>query len=407
MEPMSTKTIPLSFSPKAPGNLNGHVEISDDDLLADNRYYFTLRIPSEIKLLFVEDTPSIFLKAALSSLADQSNLLVTVERYSSWARQNLMNYEVIFLSNFARLNTSDVNRLKKYLENGGALVLIPGINTTPSDFNKIASSLDLSIMIKNMRQTADDNEFFYLRQPNLNHPLFSGLFRTNEPELSKPKFYRYLKFSTAVKDQIVLSFQNGDPYLIQAGHQNGIVFVLSSYIDDSWTDIQYRGIYLPLLSRIIHFSASNASQTQHSTIVEQNKIVSLNYISQSGDFYLKSPDGDINRIVPEQIDQNLQFQLSNIELPGLYQIMAGEAPIISIPANVESYAIHQPSLDLDLITNIENVRLFNEYENFEEAVIQARFGSELWKFLIFLTLLFLGAELFLIKKMEGKVKQKE
>ena len=193
IEPMMTKSIPLSFSPKSPGNLSGYVEINDDDLLADNRYYFALNIPAVIKLLYVDDLPSVFLKAALTSLADQSNVQVTVERYNSWARQNLLNYDVVALSNLSELNTAGANRLRKYLEDGGALVLIPGISTTPKDFNKFASSIGLSVMIKNLMRSADRNEFFNLKQPNLSHPLFSGLFRTSEPEIVKPKFYQYFK----------------------------------------------------------------------------------------------------------------------------------------------------------------------------------------------------------------------
>jgi hypothetical protein len=295
--------------------------------------------------------------------------------------------------------------LNNYLDNGGSVLLIPGESTIPSEFNRMASSLGISSTIKDFIKSTTNDEFYFLREPDLNHPLFSGLFRMENPELSKPKFYRYFKFSVSSNDNIILAYQNDDPFLIRADHRQGSVFIMSSYVDDGWTDIQYQGIFIPLLSRIFHFGASHASQVQSSTLVEQEKIVVMNYISNTAEFYLKSPDGEKNRIVPRQQNENLQFHLNNLNIPGLYHISAGENTISTIPVNAQTQALHQPYIDLDRYKNLETVRIFSEAENFEEAIIQARFGSELWKLFIILALLLIVLELFIIKKMEGKVQK--
>ena len=129
----------------------------------------------------------------------------------------------------------------------------------------------------------------------------------------------------------------------------------------------------------------------------------MNYVSNTGEFYLKSPDGEKNRIVPRQQNQNLHFQLNNLKIPGLYQIFAGEKLISTTPVNAEIKALVNPYINLDKFNELEAVRIFSENDNFEEEIIQARFGSELWKLFIFLALLLIGAELFVIKKMEGRV----
>jgi hypothetical protein len=402
IEPGSMGRIDLSFSPKTVGPMAGYVEISDDDLLADNRYYFSLKIPSEIKLLSTDDNPSVFLKAALNSLADQTDVQIISEKYNSWARQNFQSYDILILSNFPLLSSSVIQKLKNYLENGGSIMLIPGERTIPSEFNRMASSLGISSYIKDFMNTTRKDEFYYLKEPNLNHPLFSGIFRMENPILSRPKFYRYFKFSVSSKDYIILAYQNDDPFLIRADHSQGSVFIMSSYINDDWTDLQYRGIFLPLLSRIFHFGASHASQVQSSTLVEKEKIVTLNYVSNTSEFYLKSPDGEKNRIIPQQQNQNLYFNLSNLKIPGLYHIFAGKNTISTIPVNAEIHAIHKPYMDLERYKNLENVRIFSEVDKFEDAILNARFGSELWKFFIMLALLLIGVELFVIKKMEGK-----
>ena len=402
IEPGSVERVALSFSPESVGNMDGYVQINDDDLLADNRYYFSLKIPSGIKLLFIDENPSVYLKAALESLSEQTDCNITIERYSSWTRQNFQNYDVLILSNFSLLDFSALQRLNNYLENGGSLLLIPGENTTPVEFNKIASSLHISSTMISLIKTNRNDEFYFLKEPDFNHPLFSGLFRTENPELSKPKFYRYFKFSVSSKDNIMLAYQNNDPFLINADHNPGSVFIMSSYIDDNWTDIQYQGIFLPLLSRLLHFAAAHASQVQSPTFVGQEKIVMMNYISNSADFYLESPDEEKNRIVPQQKNENLFFHLNNLNIPGLYHISAGENTIATIPVNTRIKTLQLPYVDLNQFKNIDSVRIFSENEDFEDAIIQARFGLELWKLLIIISLLLIGLEFIIIKKMEGK-----
>jgi hypothetical protein len=354
-------------------------------------------------LLFIDNSPSVFLKAALTSLSEQTNVKIITEKYNSWARQNFQSYDIIILGNFPLLNPPIIQRLKNYLNNGGSILLIPGMGTIPSEFNKLTSSLGISVTIKEFIQTKRNDEFYFLKEPNLNHPLFVGLFRSENPELSKPIFYKYFKYSVSQDDHVILAYQNDDPFLVQAGYRQGSVFLMSSYIDDGWTDIQYRGIYLPLLSRIFHFGASNASQIQLPTLVEHEKIVTMNYITNGGEFFLKSPDGEKNRIVPRQENQNLHFNMNNLKIPGLYQIFAGDKSISTIPVNASTQAIHQPYIDLEKFANLKMVRIFTEKDNFEEEILQARFGSELWKLFIILALFLIGVELFVIKKMEGKV----
>ena len=66
--PGKTEIVQMSFLPPSAGFNSGYIEISDDNLLADNKYYFTVKIPSDIKVLFVDNQPSPYLLAAMNSL---------------------------------------------------------------------------------------------------------------------------------------------------------------------------------------------------------------------------------------------------------------------------------------------------------------------------------------------------
>jgi hypothetical protein len=87
--------------------------------LADNRHYFTVDIPKEITLLVVDDNPSSFFKAALSSIQENTNIKFTTETFSSWARQSFDVFKVIVLVNFSIIAKTTQDRLKSFLQQGG------------------------------------------------------------------------------------------------------------------------------------------------------------------------------------------------------------------------------------------------------------------------------------------------
>jgi hypothetical protein len=395
--------VPLSFQIKSTGIIKGYVEISDDNLIADNRYYFSLQIPSEIKVLYVDNNPTVFIKAALSSLAANSAVSYTQEKYNSWAKQNFHQYDIILLSDFSDLSSSILERVKRFVSNNGTLILLPGISTTPVEFNRASKTLGLSLKIKEIINSTTEENFFHLKQPDLSHPLFKGLFRVDEPDPVKPRFYSYFKFFSDDSYQSILSYQNNDPFLVQIRKDKGLIFIFSSCIDERWTDIQYRGIFVPLLSRLFYMGLATSSLIQEPFYAEQEKAFISNQYTSRGEFYLETPDGDKNRISPRALDQNLVFNLTQLYLPGLYKIETGKRVISIIPVNADTRALSRSFVKLDEIVRYgQMVNIFSERDAFESEILEARFGTEIWKLFVFIALILIIIELLNIKKMEGK-----
>lgn len=398
-----TKIVPMSFLPQNSGFTSGYIEISDDDLLADNRYYFVVNIPSEIKILFVDDQPSPFLLAAMQSLSNQSNISLNISKYNTWAGHSFQKYDVIWLSNIPKLSTEIQNRLKTFSEKGGTLVLMPGLNTIPSEFNALAKRLSYSLQITEIIETKSSKEFYSFTQPDLDHPLFSGLFRTMEPDIEEPRFYRYFKTIIPAETRRIFSFQNGDPFLVQFDINEGRSFFFSSYIEDDWTDFQYRGLFLPLLSRLMYYAVSASSHSDLSGRVGKPIIITSKDHGSNEKFYLYDDDENRSTIVPKILNQTYQFKLSNLNKPGLYKIKTENQLIYAIPVNCESRIIDEPHLDLQsILEEVPQTGLFSENQEFAEVVKETRFGMELWKLFILFSLLLIITELFLIKNMEGK-----
>jgi hypothetical protein len=137
--------------------------------------------------------------------------------------------------------------------------------------------------------------------------------------------------------------------------------------------------------------------------VDEERYITINQITNNKNYYLQSPDGEKSIIIPIPDNQNYMIKLTNLKTPGLYKVLSGNDTFSIIPVNIKTQDLFEPFVELDEIENkFEFVKIFPEGVVFEETIVKARLGSELWKLIIFLALVLLGVELLVIKLMEGK-----
>jgi len=399
LDNMESKTVDLAFQPKISGNLNAYVEIDDDDLIPGNRFYFSLNIPKITRVMFVDDNPSSFLSSALQTIQSNSNIEIKTERYASWARNNFNQFHVIILSNFGSFSASILDRLVNFLQDNGTMILIPGNNTLPVDFNKNLSRITSGITIHDLIKSSGINEYFSLNQLILNHPVFDGLFKTSSPQISEAHFYRYFKISYDNKSEPILSFNNKHPFILHKPVKEGNIYFLTSYIDEQWTDLQYKGLFIPLLLRLIQLGTTDAAQHNKSVFTENESLINLNSAWKSSEYWLNLPSGDKIKILPVFSEQSLFFELNLFTVPGNYFLNNQSGLLTIISANINTSKISPPFIDT---SQLKDINLLNENEDFTSAIQETRFGEELWKYFLFLALLILLIEFIIIKKIEGR-----
>jgi hypothetical protein len=270
------------------------------------------------------------------------------------------------------------------------------MNTLPTDFNRLCSTLKINTQMQELIQTQENKSYFTIKPPSLNQPIFSDLFRLSNPELIKPVFQKYFRFRMESDNLPILTFTNGDPFLFQP---NKSVFIMASAIDESWTDLQYRGLFIPLFVRLVYLSSATLTQKNIQATTGNEIMITFDQTSYDN-FELMRPDGIRNRIAPVSFDPQITLILDQLDSPGQYSLVAGDNQFRSISVNVPSKDIVQNKVDFRAYS--KNVNIFNEDMQFLETVLQARVGIELWKWALIASLLFIIIEIALIKKTEGK-----
>ncbi len=212
------------LSPKLGAGLHqGEIRLGGepDPLEADDRRFFTLEVEPPLRVLVVADQAidGDFVVEALDPavLRTSGNRPFPVERIASSQLGGSLNaplesYSAIFLLNVARLPESAWGRLNSYLRNGGGLVIGLGDRVETAAWNQQASAL----LPGELREVDDrSQEFFTFGEADIAHPLFAANTKELLAELSRVPVYRYVKFKPNPSARTLLSYQNGEPALLE------------------------------------------------------------------------------------------------------------------------------------------------------------------------------------------------
>ena len=398
------KSVQLTFIPKSYGWNIGNIEINDDDLLADNKYYFAIKIPEKAKVLFVDSNPSPYLESAIKTINRSANIDVIKENYNSLARQSFFDYDVIFLSNLPEISVAILSRIKSYMNSGGGIILVPGDKTLPSFFNSSLSSMLGNLKIIDLKDSKGNTGYYTLKEIRQNNPILSELFRKENPEISLPEIKKYFKMTNTNNYQNIIQLNDGSPFLLLSDNSNLNVLILSSYFDDSWSDLHFKGIFIPLLIKMIKYAAFNLDKSGKQILAGNATVINVSNGNSKEYFELVTPGGEKSRIIPLSSGSQINFDLKEFSRPGNYRIQQGTNTLSVISVNVDAKKLGVNSTDLEkIVSDNENIELISENENVDEKVKEARFGEEIWKYIVGLVVLILLIESFVVKKIEGKI----
>ena len=99
---------------------------------------------------------------------------------------------------------------------------------------------------------------------------------------------------------------------------------------------------------------------------------------------------------------NSFINLNSFNKPGNYKVEENSKTLSIISANVDAQKIVKTA-DIEKLSNkYENISIIYENENMLDSIKQARFGEELWKYAIVISIIFLLLESIIVKKIEGK-----
>ena len=382
----ATSEFELNFSL---GSLNAcRISFEEFPVSFDNDFYFTLSLTQQISIMEIKPDDD---ETPVQKVYGNPSLF----RFSSFKDGNLdYSYinqaDLIILNGLSQIEPVLVPYLSEFLQRSGTLLLIPG---NEPDLNSYRS------LIPQITGVNSEINSVSLAGPDQQNPFFSNIFETTSERFDMPQATPLLKWVRPGSD--LLKFRQGNSFL-SSFSTSGTVFLMASPLDDDFTNFHKHALFVPVMYRIAVQSKSQSDYLYHS--IDQ-EVITLKLDSLDRNDIFKLRKGEME-IIPEQriVGQDLIFEIpQNTLSPGFYDLVLDNTRkgIISVNADkkesiLENYTIEELE---NLFSRYPNVKVkgVENVNSLSKSIKEEQFGISLWKYCLFLALIFLLTEILLIK----------
>ncbi len=392
-------TVRFQASVTGPGYHHGWIELSDDRFPADNRLYFSFRIPDQFNVLLVgapDDTR--FLSLAL--LPDPE-----VGRYwsvksataSQLAGVSFSEYDVIVLAGIPGMSQSYHSRLVRFVSRGGSVLLTHGSETAPTEANDRWAELSGQRITRPAPAQFSRAGFFSLKSITTDHPVFS-VFDFEEGELPDIRFYA-LPRSEVTTGRALMRFTGDWPALVERRHGSGRVMSLNTVLDPRYTDLVTHGFFVPFVTRMMEYLSRDVTELDLDLFAGANltRTIPIN-TAVSGSLELIRPDSTRVAVPPEEEAGTLIIRPRGLDQLGVYSLRYLGREIDRFPINLDPREAEFEAVDnaqLAASVGRSDYETLSMTGDLSETLATIRFGRELWPLLIWLALALLALEMWL------------
>ena len=390
----NTRVDSFSFTITQPGIQRGEIELNDYPITFDDHFYFAFTIQENEKVLSIEDAASGNYIASIFS-GDKHFAFDKVNKgqvdYST-----LKNYSLIILNQLSDISSGLNSTLKDFVNNGGNIYVIPAGNANLASYNAFLTAVNAGILGAFQTKNGEVDKI------NLKEDIFKSVFSALPKNVETPKikqFYPILSRSSLQERQL-LSTNLGSPLVTRFDAGNGFVYVQAVPLNPDFSNLQATAIFAPM---VYNFAVYKKNTTPLYYTIGKDNLIELKNEQTSGEQIYKLTNGK-NEFIPENrsIGNTLLLHVNQI-LPsdGHYTISNNEKMLGVAAFNFDrSESVLKFATPSDLkqkYTLTNQLVLNNSAVNLSAKVKQIKDGVLFWKVCVILALLFLLAEILLIR----------
>ncbi|MGH8003167.1 MAG: hypothetical protein ACRECJ_00370, partial [Limisphaerales bacterium] len=385
------KKVLLEGTVFAPGWHSGHLELSDDDLQADNRLFFSFYLRAKLRLLLASDDAGYWGAAELVLAAGQKSgawFEIQKARPADFSRLDWSAIDAAFVALPERFDFGWWERILRFVGDGGGVLLAP-----EKDLKGYPAGLieQVTGVLLEGPAASSGREFFSFR-PEAAHPIFSFL----EPGKNVPtlKFYSYHKNRAGSDGLLPARFAQGGAALAEKKTEKGRLIFSTASLERANTDLYFHAFAVPFFFRTAQYLASFASAPNGFKTGERVFFSPLEFPKK---FPLKllGPDGSAVNVALSGKREGF-LDLGVLTQPGIYRLYQDTLLLGLAALNVDAKSSSLPAVTADqlerALPGFEVVEI-PLGDKIEPVVRQSRSGRELWKLLAFVVLGLLGLEM--------------
>lgn len=403
LEGGQVRDVALSFTSYEPGTQYGILEIQDYPVTFDDRSYFVFGIARSIPVLSITDNGE---NPYLRSLFGMDSVFsYSVSDFRNIDYGSLSSFRMIVLTHLNAIPSGLSQAMSAFVSGGGSLMIIPSEDTDIASYRSFLSSLGMNYFTEVVESGTRVSGI------DLQHPLLRDVFEKMKSEamdnLDLPSVKRYYRLSrlSEAKQLTVMSLVNNDAFLVSSGVGQGTAYLLSVPLDDRFSNFQRHAVFVPTLYRVALLSAGGDA-IYH--IIGSSAAIEL----QGMDTEDEAPLRMVNRnggqeFIPGQRSLGSRTSLdvrSASIAAGHYDVIRHSQVVKSLAFNYDrresELKQYEPDELRDMLgrQGIRNVILLRDTDKpLTESISEMNQGIRLWKLFIIFALVFLAAEVALLR----------
>ncbi len=357
---------------------------SDFPVSFDNEFYFTLNYSGRLRIVEIKpDTRATHVENVYGNreLFD----------FRTFAAGNV-DYSVLNDADLVVLNSLDnvdnsLNAAIQLYRSNGTLLVIPG---SQPDLGSYKNLLGLPALTK-----LEKSERMELDKPDFQNPFFENVFEEKSAALAMPLAQKMLDWGP--DRSAILRFKNGQPYLSRFNN----TFVMASSLNREVSDLSTHAIFVPVMYRI---AASGKKAERKPYYYLSSSLVTVPADSLAGEEPARMK-GD-QELVPSQrrFGDRLLLEIPRYTISqGFYYVTHSRDTLDLLAFNLEkSESILDQFTGEEVKTALgggNQVSIFKatSADTFSNEIKERYLGTPLWKYAVVLALIFLLAEVLLIR----------
>ena len=303
--------------------------VHDDTFQGDNEQRIVLRVPEQLRILFVRgvDASTDMLGAAMNPGGQDASISVTPVSWLTLPQAELDDVDVVLLYDVPQVTRADCDRLHRFVQNGGNLLIYVGEQADPNAYNENFLQHGEQWLPGRLQATsAGDASFHSTRlavSPGLRHHPVAHVIRSLSREVvAAARIHKIVSMDPHHDGVVLLRVDEGDrPLLVESRVGSGTVFMMTTTLDRTWSDLALTPVHVVLLHQMLARSADRPGGG--SFVVGHGDLVPLDSVEGNATVNLESSSLTLKDVAVKSPDGPPRLNTNVIRKQGFYDVKSG------------------------------------------------------------------------------------
>ncbi len=398
---LERKEVILTFKYNQKGSIGGYAELLqndffEDEILQDNKSYFAYYIPDKVNTGTIGDNDfsTKYIRLAFESAEKLNNPDNSKgpDSYSTTTDLNelIKKSDMIVFSGKKTFSENESVLLAEYIKNGGSIMIFPEKYIDVESYNNFFGKLDAFKIGELMRVSSDTGINNKFERIDFEHPLFSGVFKNEELSITNEKFFvesPKINFMFGImpnkNSRSLMELAGEKIFLVESEFGEGKLIFCSVSATDDMSDFPMKSLFPLIINRGTFYLGAGAHKNENNIVGRNNVIRIPKNKLYSVPYSVKYKEPGIYSIKDSALNKDFLFALNRDSLESDFH----KSELKDIKEYFRSYGL-------------KNVEYVSENSDVNSAILKSRDGTELWKYLVILALIFVILEMLYAKKLE-------